>query len=1138
MAGSNPNHTALSQGVKLYTDAMRGVVKQRLAAHYNNTWWEAGVMRMLSAGQRQNVEANLATAPGKDKIDLLDPQHIEKIVLKNFDSAFKGVFSDYEQTQSWLKSASTARNVGAAHSASGDLPADDVGAHLLSMVRLLEQAGAPEAGEIEQLRQSVLKIGDDSGERGERPAATVGPAPQGALPYWWQYAEPQDAFKNPGSIDESLFAATLGGVFSRTARREYLDPRLFFAHTYFTQNLRQTIHDVASRLNAGPGPSVTEMQTPFGGGKTHAMVALYHLVNDPKTSLAVPGVREALGAISIPAGSRALVFDGQEYGAEPIEKEDGTTVNTLWGELAYQADRDIFQDIVKPTDSRGEAPGNAIYRKVLEAASPCLILIDELVSYLVKLRYSSSRKTQNLYRQTNQFIQEMLQEAGNVPGVCVILSLPKSRTEFGGLDPVELQTQLGILDELQARADRVVAKRTPVNDDEIYTLMSKRLFKNVDQGVARQVAAAYREMYERDRELYDAGVFSPDYLDQQVAAYPLHPALIDILYKKWSTATDFPRTRAVLQLLANVVADQWTNRTEAHTIQPAQVNLERERIRTRIISAAGDANFDGVVAADIIGGDAHADMEDIRRGDVYLRFHVARGVATTLLMSSFGGRGRQGAFPQDLYLGSVAPNLEPSYVREVIDSLEQTLWYVHSEGEMLRFQVKVNIYRAIGQEASGQPDTRVNDGLRRVVGEVIGRADGFKVLEWPAEDSLADVAELSIAVLSPKLAVTGEGSRPGAGRERIDRIWERSGGGLREYRNALIFVAPDRDAWERTDGLMREVLAYEWAIDTGSKKNNQIEVGEAELKRLKAEKKDKEESLRASVTGAYRWILYPDGEPSHLEPVPLPQSAAKDDRIANRVMTRLADQNYGSPKILEQMSAIYFASKIAPQLWRDEDSPLDVLNGVIRRLPQWTYLPMLPKRDETLRRCIREGIEQGLWAVAIGDGESQHWTTLIESGMELDGLTTISDGLTWLVKGAYRDLVREELRVPDGANDGRGTYDPGDTGARSGDDDGGPSVDETGPAVETPGPSTGTDRVIARPKRHGRVRLTLDQLPITKTSNLQPYLFKFVQTDDPFAKVTITIEVESGPGIDEETIERKIVEGFSQLGIAVRWEAE
>ena len=95
-----------------------------------------------------------------------------------------------------------------------------------------------------------------------------------------------------------------------------------------------------------------------------------------------------------------LVFDGYEAGAEPIMKEDGASVSTMWGELTNQVGAGVYARLVMDSDGRGQAPGNAVFRQVLEEAAPCLILLDELVSYLVKLKFSSIRRTQNLYRQT------------------------------------------------------------------------------------------------------------------------------------------------------------------------------------------------------------------------------------------------------------------------------------------------------------------------------------------------------------------------------------------------------------------------------------------------------------------------------------------------------------------------------------------------------------------------------------------------------------------------------------------------------------------------------------------------------------------------------------------------------------------
>jgi len=1110
------NHAALGQGLKLYTDAMRGFVRERLIAAFPNNWWEAGVVRTLTDAQKASLKRDTERDPHKDKLDHIEPAHVSRIVARNFEGAFRGVFGDFNKTRSLLDQVASAR-LEWAHPRTGDMLADDVAHALYAMGQILTTANLPEAVEVDRLYKEVLGIGAAPAEAAVAEVREAGP---GELPYWWQVCEPHDAFKNPAAIDESLFAATLGGVQAGSARDEYLKPKVFFSHTHFTENLKQTIRDVASRLGGGEGPSVTEMQTPFGGGKTHALLTLYHLINSPEESLAVPGVAEALGEVNIPSNARVLAFDGQEYGTDPVEKENGASVSTMWGELTFQVDPALFRKLMMDLDDRGEAPGNAVFRQVLEGAAPCLILIDELVSYLVKLRFSNTKRTQNLYRQTVQFVQEMLQLVGNIPGVCVLLSLPQSRREFGGLDPEQLQHQLSVIPDLQARVDRVVSKRTPVNDDEIYTLMSKRLFKKTDPEAAARVARMYRETYERTRGLYDPTVFSSDYMGQQIEAFPLHPELIDVLYKKWSTATDFPRTRAVLQLLANVVAEQWVNRREAYAIQSAHVNLERERIRTKIVSAAGaGGGFDAVVAADIIGGDAHADAEDQRRGEDYERRHIARGIATTLLMHSFGGATRAGALPSELRLGTVAPNVGPEYVSEVLESLEQSLWYVHREGELLRFQTRANIYRIISESAEAQPAASVAERLREEMKNAIGSDDHFKVLEWAgAEGTIVDRPEPSIAVLDPTYAVSQEaGGEALVGRDRIDQLWEKAGGGLRQWRNALILVAPDKELWSKAEEAMREVMAYETVIVDAEK--GPMDVSQLELKDLKSRFNAKKESLRTSITTAYRWVFHPDEE--GLTAVPLPVPAVANERIVRRTVQRLSDQDYGHPKVMEKIGAVYFNSKLAPRLWKDEASALD-LEQTSRRFSQWTYLPILPTREETLRACIREGVRDGLWAVAIGDNATSTYQRLIDKPEEIDSVTVLFDGSASLVKGDLLELIREELGQP--VQDGREEK-PNGAQEKTHGEGGGTAISDKPGTIPAP------------VERLTRVRLRLQDLQIGKTGNLQPYLFKVLQELDAGVEVTIVIDVSSQAGIPTDVLEQRIVEAFDQLGITVRWES-
>jgi hypothetical protein len=322
----------------------------------------------------------------------------------------------------------------------------------------------------------------------------------------------------------------------------------------------------------------------------------------------------------------------------------------------------------------------------------------------------------------------------------------------------------------------------------------------------------------------------------------------------------------------------------------------------------------------------------------------------------------------------------------------------------------------------------------------------------------------------------------------------------------------------RAQEAMREVMAYESVIDRAAK--TMVELSPNEKKELDSRFKDKKESLRTSLVTAFRWILHPDED--RLTAVALPVPATKDETIATRVVDRLSDMDYGHPKVMTTISAVFFNSRIAPRLWKDDAAPLDI-EEASRRFRQWTYLPILPRRDETFRACIREGIGQGLWAVVIGDNSTSKYNQLVDGPERLDALQTLFDGSASLVKGELLALIRDELK---------------------------PSAEGNGPEpeveVEYPAPQPGTDtqvkerepKIPAPSRRLTRVKVRLDSLPITKTSNLQPYLFRVIQEQDAGAELVLELEVSCQAGISEEVLEKRIVEGLEQLGIEVSWSSE
>ena len=258
-------------------------------------------------------------------------------------------------------------------------------------------------------------------------------------------------------------------------------------------------------------------------------------------------------------------------------------------------------------------------------------------------------------------------------------------------------------------------------------------------------------------------------------------------------------------------------------------------------------------------------------------------------------------------------------------------------------------------------------------------------------------------MLSPRFAVSsaGAGEEP-ADAERVEQLWDRVGGGLRQWRNALVLIAPDQELWERAGDAVREVLAYESVLDS-----NIQNLSPLEEKDLKSRANDKRSSLATSVATAYRWIFYP--EASGLAHTPIAGPATAGEKIAQRAADRLSSQDYGDPKVLTGMGAIYFNAKVASHLWTDEADALNLADA-LRRFPQWTYLPILPNREETLRDCIRDGVSTGLWAIAIGDATQDRYQRLVEGVAEFDGLTSLFDGSASLVKGELLQLIREELR--------------------------------------------------------------------------------------------------------------------------------
>jgi hypothetical protein len=160
------------------------------------------------------------------------------------------------------------------------------------------------------------------------------------LPSWWQITPPHRDIRSNKRLDESIFAADLGRVVHGSAPEDYQDPLRFFASTYLTQGLAALLGDVLRELTGtGSGNRIIQIETPFGGGKTHTLLALYHLIKHRADVIKRPEVKWLLtqiGLDQIPEARVATIVGTDLSAIEPVIQPDGTKLYTLWGQIAYQ----------------------------------------------------------------------------------------------------------------------------------------------------------------------------------------------------------------------------------------------------------------------------------------------------------------------------------------------------------------------------------------------------------------------------------------------------------------------------------------------------------------------------------------------------------------------------------------------------------------------------------------------------------------------------------------------------------------------------------------------------------------------------------------------------------------------------------
>lgn len=776
----------------------------------------------------------------------------------------------------------------------------------------------------------------------------------------FETCEPRDEVLR-GELKDEIFAARLKDVIDERAEEVYQKPAVFFENTYPTEGLKTLCDEVLGRLlGAKPVRSpFIRLETAFGGGKTHNLIALYHLVKNRVDPSQVATIikedllpEEPLEWVAGVVGSDLDPENGIDHG-------DATTY-TLWGEIAYQLKGIDGYRIVESSDQNRVAPGTQVMEKLV-GDEPVLILIDEIARHLRAAKAMKLGDT-NLAEQTIAFLMSLIEFVASRERAVLVLTLADPSDAFGR-ETEEMTKDLAEAKHISARQERVI---TPTGETEIAAIVTHRLLKKIDKEAAKETADHYSQYYRRlldqDAELPERAVRA-DYTQEMVTDYPFHPEFLTTLNRKTSTIRNFQKTRGALRLLAMVVRRLWEEQPlDACLIHPHHLDLGVDDIVDDLTSRLERPEYRSVVEADIVspraGSKAHAQELDLSFISAGKPPYTQR-VATAAFLHSLTHGVASGVHPEDLLLAVIHPDDEPTLIIKATEQLYEKGWFFDYDGTRYRFKPEPSINKIIADEMNLVGRTKAKQELDDRIRKV-WKKKHFKPEYFPSEagDVDDDAKEPKLVVIHYDAAtVDGSAQEPP---ELVLKIFERAGTleGYRTYKNNLLFLVADQSQVNRMVELVQRYLAIQRIVGDSERL---AEFNDAQRDQLKKKREAAELDVRVAITRTYKYLYYPSADApksaGNLAVNTLPpqdQGEVQEDQVEVilRVLKNLE-------KVLTADDAAMPAAFVKAKAW---SAGLEVVSteSLRKAFAQRMGLKMLLDINQ-LKRTTRDGAKSGVW---------------------------------------------------------------------------------------------------------------------------------------------------------------------------------
>jgi predicted AAA+ superfamily ATPase len=907
------------------------------------------------------------------------------------------------------------------------------------------------------------------------------------LPAWWNIATPRKEICD-GTFNESSFAVDIAEVVKGTAPQEYLDARLFFEKTYLTSGLQRLICNVLTCIANSTGDKVIQLQTPFGGGKTHSLLAIYHLVKSFSEINHLSQIQSLANNLSIPS-TKVAVFVGTEA--------DVINGKTPWGKIAEQLG---CYHLIKDHDQKRIAPGKEILREIIKQSGSVLILIDELLAYITKAN-QLEKQEKIAQGQTLVFLQEITEVIAASDNSVLILTLPKSDLEQFD----EAATRA--LSQLEKIAGRVETIYVPVDGIEIYEVVRKRLFDNIgDIDQHKQTAETYFRLYQQLGNDVPSEVKEISYRTKIEQAYPFHPELIDTLYERWGSFPTFQRTRGVLRLLAEVIKDLYKQGADP-LIQSSQINLSNPALKRELIKHIGN-EFDSIITSDIMGKSQQIDRD---MGSEYEKYNIASKLATGVFFYSFSGSDRRGVSLSWLRIALLNSSIPSTIIGDAIAKLADNLWYFHEEKPLYSFKNEPNLNRVIVDREQLIDDEQITDKLRELIKEQ-PKSKFFETHIWKESQDIPDHTKFKLVILHPNYK---------KGDEETEKFTQElfSNTSFRIYKNTVFLVIVDAANYVTLEKHLKRYLALSAITEDQDLKKTLSLSSKTDLQdKLSQAKKDTVNGLIV----AYRhlaWCGQNTIDYNDFSTATKVEGNSWLERIENHIKNQR-----------------HIISKIAPNVLlkglsanETEKSLQDIYNNSLRTPGQ---KPLL-ENELVILEAVKIGVKEGKFGVRFNEKlyyeDNLHEVTLAAilvrpelAQAEKTQLQTQSDNNSNNNSDSHSNKTPENISQ---TSSGNSTVEN-------------PLVNPG--KVETP---SGTYNV--NPSSEAKTQTKVKKvkfkadLPWSKLSNLVRGVITPLQAGASNIKITIEIEAESSQGYDRHTLDNTVKETLKQLDSKIlNWEED